>query len=60
MNQETFSGLIEDFLTFQAGEVAGIEAAAAENFKALGANGQERLNDIGSWLTATFPEGSDE
>lgn len=60
LSQDFVKGLVEDFITFQASEVASIEAEAAENFKALGADGQERLNDIDSWLTATFPEGTDE
>ncbi len=60
VNQETFSGLIQDFITYEGGQATEIAAEAAANFKALGANGQERLDDIDSWLNATFPEGADE
>ena len=60
ISQAFFTGLITEFTKYQQAELVAIEAETAENFKALGANGQERLNDIDSWLTATFPEGSNE
>jgi len=60
ISQDFVTGLLQQFVTFEAAEIVAIEAETAANFKALGANGQERLDDIDAWLNATFTEEADE